>query len=258
MPIWPRSEVRLADPNLGQDPRSHLLFALAQVLDARGNYPRAADCLREANALRLELAHDRKEYVPAEHELFVDNLLRQFNSAFFQRTTGMGLNTHRPVFVFGLPRSGTTLIEQVLASHPQVYGAGELRLARQSFDSVPKLLDRSELPLNCIPHLDEKAVRRLAQHHLDALQALDQGRADRVVDKMPDNYLYLGLLAVLFPDGVFIHCRRHLHDVAVSCWMTDFRSIRWTNHPEHIGSRFRQYLRVMEHWAPSFRFPFMS
>ena len=204
--------------------------------------------MRQANALRLELAKDRREYVPAEHELFVDNLLRQFDPALFERTAGMGLDTRRPVFVFGLPRSGTTLIEQVLASHPQVHGAGELRLTRQSFESIPRLLDRSELPLNCIPHLDEPAIRRLARQHLDALQALDQGRADRVVDKMPDNYLYLGLLAVLFPVAVFIHCRRHLHDVAVSCWMTDFRSIRWANHPEHIGSRFRQYLRLMEHW----------
>ena len=65
---------------------------------------------------------------------------------------------------------------------------------------------------------------------------------------MPDNYLYLGLLAALFPDAVFIHCRRDLRDVAVSCWMTDFRSILWANDPEHIASRFRQYRRLMEHW----------
>ena len=65
---------------------------------------------------------------------------------------------------------------------------------------------------------------------------------------MPDNYLYLGLLAVLFPQAVFIHCRRDLRDVAVSCWMTDFRSIRWANHPDHIATRFQQYRRLMDHW----------
>ena len=152
------------------------------------------------------------------------------------------------MFIVGLPRSGTTLIEQVLASHPQIHGAGELRLARQSFESIPKVIGRAELPLDCIPHLDTTALRRLAQQHLDALGAHDLGRSARVVDKMPDNYLYLGLLAVLFPNATFIHCRRDLRDVAVSCWMTDFRSIRWSNHPDHIGSRFRQYLRLMEHW----------
>ena len=65
---------------------------------------------------------------------------------------------------------------------------------------------------------------------------------------MPDNYLYLGLLAILFPSAVFIHCRRDLRDVAVSCWMTDFRSIRWANDRDHIASRFQQYHRLMDHW----------
>jgi hypothetical protein len=65
---------------------------------------------------------------------------------------------------------------------------------------------------------------------------------------MPDNYMYLGLLASLFPSATFIHCRRELRDVAVSCWMTNFRSIKWANDPKHISSRFAQYLRLMDHW----------
>jgi hypothetical protein len=65
---------------------------------------------------------------------------------------------------------------------------------------------------------------------------------------MPDNYMYLGLLAILFPSATFIHCRRDLRDVAVSCWMTNFRSIKWANDPEHISTRFVQYLRLMAHW----------
>ena len=65
---------------------------------------------------------------------------------------------------------------------------------------------------------------------------------------MPDNYMYLGLLAALFPRAAFIHCRRDLRDVAVSCWMTDFRSIRWANDPQHIAIAFQQYRRLMDHW----------
>ena len=65
---------------------------------------------------------------------------------------------------------------------------------------------------------------------------------------MPDNYIHLGLLATLFPNAVFIHCRRDLRDVAVSCWMTGFRSVRWTNDTHHIASRFQQYDRLMKHW----------
>ena len=66
---------------------------------------------------------------------------------------------------------------------------------------------------------------------------------------MPDNYMYLGLMSVVFPRATFIHCRRDLRDIAVSCWMTDFRSIRWANDPEHIASRFQQYRRMMDHWG---------
>jgi hypothetical protein len=240
---------RLADPELSNGPRARLLFGLAHVLDGRGDYAAAADCLRQANAVTLELARkEKRDYNPAEHEHFVDDLLRVFNPELFARVRGGGLNVRQPVFVFGLPRSGTTLIEQVLASHSQVHGAGELRLARQTFEAIPGVLGCGEGPLQSVPLLDAAATRRLAEQHRDRLFALAGGQAERIVDKMPDNYLYLGLLAALFPRAVFIHCRRDLRDVAVSCWMTDFRSIRWANDPEHLASRFRQYRRVMEHW----------
>ena len=67
---------------------------------------------------------------------------------------------------------------------------------------------------------------------------------------MPDNYIYLGLLAAMFPNAVFIHCRRDLRDVALSCWITDFRpeNIPWASDPSYIGSRFEQYVRLMDHW----------
>ena len=173
---------------------------------------------------------------------------RLFDTAFFERLSSGGLETRRPVFVFGLPRSGTTLIEQVLASHPRVHGAGELRLARQIFDAIPSALGRQDRLFDCIPQLDAASLRRLAERHLTALNAIDGGRPERIVDKMPDNYLYLGLLAAFFPNATFIHCRRDLRDIAVSCWMTDFRSIRWASDPVHIGTRFQEYLRLMDHW----------
>src|SRR6185437_7971489 len=98
-----------------------------------------------------------------------------------------------------------------------------------------------------LAHLDRDAIQTVAQAHLDRLQALDS-TAPRIVDKMPDNYMYLGMLSVLFPKAKFIHCRRDLRDVAVSCWMTNFRQIRWANDLDHIVSRFREYQRLMEHW----------
>jgi tetratricopeptide (TPR) repeat protein len=240
-------EERLADPKLGTGVRARLLFALAHVLDARGEYVRAAECLRQANATSLEDASRRKRhYAPAEHEQFVDRVIAEFGREFFARLAGGGLATRRPVFVVGLPRSATTLVEQVLASHGRVFAAGELRYARQTFEAIPATTGQSGLPLDCVAHLDPPAVMRLAQGHEGRLRAL--AGAERIVDKMPDNYLYLGLLAAMFPEATFVHCRRDLRDVAVSCWMTDFGRIPWANDPVHIATRFHQYWRVMEHW----------
>ena len=108
-------------------------------------------------------------------------------------------------------------------------------------------MGRDASALECLGRLDRETARLLAESHLERLCEL-HAQAPRVADKMPDNYLYLGLLAALFPKAKFIHCRRDLRDVAVSCWMTNFRQIRWANDPEHIASRFRAYQRLMEHW----------
>ena len=186
--------------------------------------------------------------IPSNTSRFIDSLLSGFDRDLFARLATAGSPSRRPVFVFGLPRSGTSLVEQVLASHSQIHGAGELRLARTSFEAIPGILGRSGSPCECIPALDGQTAFDLAQLHLENLNEFDGGCNSRIVDKMPDNYMYIGLLAIMFPKAVFLHCKRDLRDVAVSCWMTDFRSIRWANDQSHIARRFQQYQRVMNHW----------
>jgi tetratricopeptide (TPR) repeat protein len=197
---------RLDDPQLPAEFRARLLFGQAYVLDARGDYARAADSLREANALALKQSQrQNRAYIPSDHERFVEHLARVFTADFFARTAGAGLDTRRPVFVFGLPRSGTTLVEQILASHSAVYGAGELPFARQALEAIPKALASALPPLECIPRLDAATIGVIAQQYEDQLRATAGTEAERIVDKMPENYLYLGLLAVMFQHAVFIH-----------------------------------------------------
>jgi len=242
-------ERRLAGSDSADPARVHLLFGLAYVWDGREHYTEAADCVRQANALTAAQFERRKlAYVPAEHERLVSGLIAAFDPSLFARLAGAGRDTERPVFIFGLPRSGTTLIEQMLASHSQVHGAGEVALAQQVFKAIPDLLNRALPPLACIAHLNSAATRELALWYEDRLRELDGGKAARIIDKMPDNYLHLGLLATLFPNAVLIHCRRDLRDVAVSCWMTGFRTVRWACDTRHIASRFQQYHRLMNHW----------
>ena len=169
-------EQRLSGESVSPDIRARLAFALGQVLDARGDYTRASKWIREANALTLESRRGQNDFVPADHERFVDNVIKHFDAAFFARTTGMGSESRRPVFIFGLPRSGTSLIEQVLASHSHVHGAGELRLGRQSFEAIPLVTGRNAHPMECIADLDADSIRRLAALHLERLKRTGAGR----------------------------------------------------------------------------------
>jgi len=234
--------------------RMNLLFALAHVADARGDHAEAAASLESANALARELRRGRGQaYDADEHTRYVDQLIAAFTPEVFGRLAGAGDDGARPVFVFGLPRSGTTLVEQVLASHSQVFGAGELPLIRKAMDALPMAGDRPDDMTACLEALDGDGLRRLACGYTDGVQALldragNAGEPARIVDKMPDNYLYLGLITLLFPRATLIHVRRDVRDVAVSCWMTHFRSIRWAEDPEDLARRIGDYRRLSAHW----------
>ena len=143
-------EQRLTDAELPEGPRGRLLFALAQALDGLGEHTRAAQCLREANRWRSSRTSSAAITIPPNTSASSASL-SGFDRELFARLANAGSTSRRPVFVFGLPRSGTTLIEQVLASHSQIYGAGELRVARRSFEAIPGLLNRSITPRDASP-----------------------------------------------------------------------------------------------------------
>ena len=225
--------------------RMLLHFGLAQVLDARGEYAAVAEHLEQANSLQSAEARRRGlAYDPQEHESLVARMIELCTPAFFERLGNFGLDSELPVFVVGLPRSGTTLVEQILAAHSRVFGAGEIKLANQTLTA---LAGPSGDLIEGLRRMDRQIARHVASHHLERLRALN-GAALRIVDKLPDNYLFLGPLAVLLPRARFIHCRRDLRDVAVSCWITHFPEFRWASDREHIVSRFHAHQRIMEHW----------
>jgi tetratricopeptide (TPR) repeat protein len=248
----------LVAPELADGKRALLHFGLAQVLDARAEYAEAAEHLRHANGLALAAWRKHGEaYDPAAHASFVSEMISTCTPEFFERVRGLGLDSERPVFIVGLPRSGTTLVEQVLASHSRIFGAGELRLACDHFEALPAVMNRTDSAMASLSRLDRESIHALGSRYLDRLHALNT-MAIRIVDKMPDNYMYLGMLAALFPGARFIHCRRDLRDIAVSCWMTSFRRIRWANDLGHIASRFAEYTRLMEHWRATLPVPVLE
>jgi tetratricopeptide (TPR) repeat protein len=228
--------------------RASLRFSLAQVFDGKGDYQRAGDELKVANALqKAEFAERDRAYEPADHRSYADRLCKAFNSEYFARMKGAGDPSTRPVFIVGMPRSGTTLTEQIIASHPQAFGAGERRFAQLSFHRATRG-NGVDSALDGLASMTRDMVDRAASWHLEQLRRLDGGLRLRVVDKMPDNYQHLGWIATAFPNAKIIHCRRDVRDTAFSCWMTNFSRIPWANDLEHLAERINEYRRIMDHF----------
>src|SRR5262249_17886372 len=134
--------------------RSTLHHGLAHVYDAKKDYPLAGEHAAKGNALRKEVwIRQGKSYARDDHTGFVSFLMKQFQPSFFEHVQGWGLESETPVFVFGMPRSGTTLIEQILGSHAKMFGAGELPITKEVFDAVPKWMNVQAAPAVCMPQM---------------------------------------------------------------------------------------------------------
>jgi tetratricopeptide (TPR) repeat protein len=240
----------LPDQTLSNDDRALLHFGLAAVMDCRGLYSQAAMHTEAANLHQSAAKSARGlSYDPDQHARFIDQIIACFSPDFLARGTGWGSSDPRPIFVVGFPRSGTTLTEQILASHPQIHGAGELHDLHRIFHELPELVGLlSSDPFDALRLLGPTAAQAAAQRYRDRLEALAPTTADRVVDKMPENINHLGLIALLFPRAKVVICRRDPRDIAVSCWQTGFRAGLWNNDWDHVARRLADYRRVVFHW----------
>ena len=174
---------------------------MAKRYDAAGDYDAAFGCYKAGNELRSA----QHPYRAADYTAFIDRVIISFNKNVLSEKEDFGSESDRPVFVFGIMRSGTTLVEQILASHPQVHGHGELEYLREIVRTLPDRLRSSEPYPECIASLNAKTARDLAEAHLARLRG-DAGNATRSVDKMPHNFARLGLISLLFPRAKLIHC----------------------------------------------------
>jgi hypothetical protein len=157
------------------------------------------------------------------------------------------------VFVVGMPRSGTSLVEQIAASHSQVFGAGE----RTDIHDILRISSDGGTP-GGHDNWDAEAVRNAATAQVARLRDLGRG-AIRVIDKTPDNYRLLGQIAVLFPRARVIVCRRDLRDVCVSCHFQQFaRGLAWTSDLADLAERARQSEQLLAHWLKVLPIPVME
>ena len=227
-------ESALANPSIDNEQRTHLHFALAKAYEDLGDYEQAFDRFEAGNRLkRAGISYD-----PEHEEARAERILSTVNSDLIGAWAEAGHRSGLPVFIVGMPRSGTTLVEQILASHADVFGAGEL-------DAIGGFVPRFP---EGVAELDADGAADLAGSHLERLSELG-GPALRVIDKTPLNFLYLGLIALLFPAARIVHCRRDARDVCLSCFAQNFVAGHgWSTDLADLATYFRQYGRLMAHW----------
>jgi len=233
----------------GGDPLSdtdqlQLDFALAKAYADTKQHRRSFEHLLRGNAgKRAQIKYDE----PAVIELF-DRIEAVFTPEAIARRAAVGDPTRVPIFVIGMPRSGTTLIEQILASHPDVHGAGELKTMNDVVNEV-RSGDGPVIPFpEFVPSLDAKALRQIASRYLAGVRKHSPD-AKHITDKMPSNYYFAGLIHLAMPNAVIIHSVRDPVDTCISCFSKLFTAEQ--NHTydlAELGRYHRRYRQLMAHW----------
>jgi tetratricopeptide (TPR) repeat protein len=234
---WLAAAERVAAGSLPAARRVPLWYALGKYHDDTGDVERAFESYRTANELERSLRppHDRAYLTRT-----VDAVIRAFTRRWIDAVQAAAQGSRRPVFVIGMPRSGTTLVEQILASHPEVHGAGELTYWDTSAAREwPALVDMDAAPT---------AVGRLGTGYLALLDRLAPAAA-RVIDKLPMNFLLAGLIHAALPDARFIHIERDPADTCLSIYFQHFYVTHsYANDLGDLAHCYREYERLMAHW----------
>jgi tetratricopeptide (TPR) repeat protein len=239
---------RLADPKLPPEDVSHLHFTIARLLDRAGRHEEAFRHFKESSRIRRDLVRGTRDaFDAAENSRLVDRLVALFTPDWFERRRGFGVDTEEPVFIVGMPRSGSSLVEQILSHHPDAAGVGELRDLPRMVDGLANRLGSSEPFPTCLSGVEPATAQALAGEYLTRVRQL-AGPAKRITDKQLVNFFYLGFMALLFPRARVVHCRRDPLDTCVSAFMQIFRGMSFTLDLEDLGHYYRDYERLMAHW----------
>ena len=213
--------------------RMDLDFALGKALIDAGDYEQAIVYLRRAN----DVVRQRTAYDEAETLGFLERIKIAFSDS---QVGAVGDPSSLPVFVVGMPRSGTTLTEQILASHPHVFGAGELRYIEHAAMAVEPFPEAAK-------GMDAKTLREFGASYVSRLRALSP-TATRIVDKMPANFRFIGLIHRALPNAKIIHLRRNPVESCMSCFAQLFAGLPYAYDLGELGRYYRAYAALMAHW----------
>jgi tetratricopeptide (TPR) repeat protein len=239
-----REILRLLD-NGGLRPVEHrrLSYAAAVIAENSGDYDEAFQRFKDAKR------SGAPSFRPEAHGQILKAIRAAYTHDVFSARSKFGHPSTRPVFIVGMPRSGTSLVEQIISRHPQAVAAGELFDIGRLADSLGFNSNNSADYAKRVINLTTGETRKLAERYLATLANASQTAA-RVTDKMPHNFQHLGLIALLFPHAKIIHCRRDPLDTCVSCFTAQLKDHLhgYACDLETLGTYYREYASLMQHW----------
>ncbi len=223
-----------------------LLFELGSLYDRVGNYASAFDTYRKANDARHRILD--MHFDADTHSAYVDAIISNCSRPLLSRHAHCGDPSTVPVFIVGVPRSGTTLVEQILSHHPQVHGAGELTDIKKIVDALPGISATTKPYPQCLDSVTDQGLASAGSKYIAGLTDLNRS-ARRITDKMPANFMYLGLIQMLLPRARVIHCRRDPLDTCLSYYFHDFSNPHsYSYRLEDLAVYYENYRRLMAHW----------
>jgi tetratricopeptide (TPR) repeat protein len=221
----------------------HLSFAWAKVNDGQKNYPAAFAAYKQGNDIKRK---EHKYSKSISNELF-SLITSSYNQKFLSEASNSGLDKDKPIFILGMPRSGTTLVEQIISSHSDVTGAGELAyMADQARAFKSGILGFHKR----FPSMDEGQWREVAEAYLTGLNGYDEGKV-HITDKMPHNFLNIGMISKLLPNARIIHCKRNPVANCLSIYKTYFggkNSHPYSYNLKELAHYHNLYEDLMAHW----------
>ena len=244
-------EALLNEDTLAAERRRQIHFELGELYDRQGEYGKAFTHLQAGNALRTA------RFDPNAWEQQITGLIATFNRASMIRAPRAGNCSERPVFIVGMPHSGTALAERILCMHPEVAAAGELPDIATLAGELLALLGNT-VPVNDVTQLSREQCDGLARRYLDMLDRSDRA-SKRITDRMPQNFLHLGAIALLFPMARVIYCVRDPLDTCLSCYFHDDAGDHSYPHDlAGLGFYYGRYRRLMDHWCNTLDIPILK
>lgn len=234
-------------------PPKKVHYQLGSLHDNVGEYDKAFVHFRMANEYSDEVVDIEKQLD------FIENMIMAFPKDALHYLPSSGNKSKLPIFIVGMPRSGTTLVEQILDSHPLLHGAGELHdiiriFTRLTNNDDP---DASLFPAKMM-NMDRNDLLAQADAYIAKLRKMSQN-AIHISDKMPHNFLFIGLIELLFPNARIIHCHRNSIDTCLSIYFHDMNATHaYATDLENLGNYYTKYLKIMGHWNKTSNLPILD